>query len=407
MNNKLTDKFNNVLFNIIPIILFFSYFLSIIGIKLTILISINFLIILIYIIFISKIYFNKIVILFFLFMIWASILYFINDSIESIIKTNTFFCIVAAALMMLSIYYYSLLEGIKNFNYYIYLFIILSFIIAFLEINYSLILPSSGKYIDEEYARRFFKVPTSIFYNPNDFATVIGILFIYTYSYCLFLKRKIRYIILLFCLYIILFTGSRGVQLIVLLFPLLYSIMKGKSIFKIIILYILIIIILYIFIKLNQIPYVFKKYLDTFNALNSGQIDNSSLLRLEIIIYTLKNLNKLIIGYGPGGSSLFLNNFSIINPHNFFIEILIDYGFIGLFLSVTIFIMSFKKNLYILRNTDNIEIIASCKATIILMFFFILFSVVPSSLFLYWPFAWFPIYLTMINLGNYKKLLNN
>jgi O-antigen ligase len=150
-----------------------------------------------------------------------------------------------------------------------------------------------------------------------------------------------------------------------------------------------------------------QKYLVSTSKLSQGELDTSSLYRWQIILYTISNIKELLVGFGPGGTSMFLGQFDIPNPHNFFLEILIDYGFLGIILVLTIFGLSFKKNHDLLKKNITHNLKASCKATIILFYLFLFFTVVPSSLLNYWPYAWLPVYLTLINIGEYNRLKRN
>jgi O-antigen ligase len=94
----------------------------------------------------------------------------------------------------------------------------------------------------------------------------------------------------------------------------------------------------------------------------------------------------------------------VVNPHNFFLEILIDYGIIGLSLVVLIFYKCFKINISISRLGVPDYLNCSCKATNVLLCLHIIISVVSSSFLNYWPFCWFPVYLTMMHCGIYDKL---
>jgi hypothetical protein len=333
---------------------------------------------------------------------WATILLFKGTAPD---RFRIYTTLVISTFMAVGIYYYALYGNVSIFKYFIYMYIFVSFIIAFLEVNFALILPTSGKNVAEGYHITFKNIPTSTFYNPNDFATAIGMLFVYIYSYCKMRRYNIRYLILLCCLYIAFFTGSRGVQLAILLLPLAYSIINKKPIRKLLLSYLIMLSFILLIIKSNYLPdYNISKYSDTVDSLAQGGIDSSSMWRLVVIVYTFANLGKLVIGLGSGGSLLFLDPFPIKNPHNFFIEILIDYCFIGLILSISIFVFSLKMNYMLIKENISDNLKDSCKATIILLYSFILFSVVSSGLLNSWSFAWFPVYLTLINLGTYKRI---
>jgi hypothetical protein len=394
--------------SIMPIILLFGYTLSnILWIKLPFLILIGFVLLIGYIFFSLKYYSNNVITLFFLFFLWVTFLLFMGNAIH---KFDVYMNFIAAIFMIVGIYYYALYSNIFYLKYFICAFIFLSFIIALLEVKFNVILPGSVKNINSFYNTSFKNIPISTFYNPNDFATAIGMLFIYIYSYCKLLKDRLRYLVLICCFFIIYFAGSRGIQLSIMLFPFFYSLVNKRPIKMLIILYsLLIITFYYLFINKMFSLYNMSKYSSAIDVIMSRQLNTSFSIRLQIIVYTFNNIGKLLIGFGPGGSSIFLGQFSIPNPHNFFLEILIDYGIIGITLVLSIFGLSLKINYNILKKDISYALKASCKATIILFYLYIFFSIVPSSLLNYWPYAWLPIYLTLINMGAYKKvkMINN
>jgi O-antigen ligase len=266
-------------------------------------------------------------------------------------------------------------------------------------------LPASGKYNNIEYQRMFEGIPVTTFMNANDFSSAMGVYFIYLYSYCKLQMNKSRFIFLFLSLFIIILANSRGVLLSALLAPLVFSLYNKKSVFKTIFLYIILLIMGLVFMHLfNVSGFYLDKYLNVFSSIKNGNRDSSSLYRLNIIVYTLKNLDQLLIGLGPNGSSVFLREFYIINPHNFFLEILIDYGFLGLTLVVAIFYNCFRLNIVISKSEVPEYLRSSCKAVNILFCLYIIISVVPSSFLNYWPFCWFPVYMTMMHDGIFNKL---
>jgi hypothetical protein len=407
-NNLSFSRYNNIKLtglSIVPLVLFFGYFLSNIGLRLPILSALILLLLSGYIFASFKIKITRITLIFVLFFAWGTIL-LVKGNAEG--KLDKYMAFIMSFLMMISAYYYGLYTNTTLFKYYIYVFIFASFVIAFLEVNFDLIMPFSVKYKNTIYRSDFKNIPTSTFYNANDFASAIGIVFVYIYSYCSMMKYKTRFLLLFCCLYIIFFTGSRGVQIAILLMPLVYSRVNKTSFFKLSTVYVLGLLALMFLLKNTSIlNYTIGKYLYTANSLNAGHLDSSSLSRWQMIFYTFTHLKEVLIGFGPGGSEIFLGQFPIPNPHNFFMEILIDYGILGLLLSLMLFAVSLKTNYYILTKGISKHLCASCKATIILTYLFILFTVVSSSLFNYWPYAWFPVYLSLMHIGAYNKQKKN
>lgn len=203
----------------------------------------------------------------------------------------------------------------------------------------------------------------------------------------------------------ILLANSRGILLGVLLTPLVYSFYNKKAVVKTTALYLNLSIIVLLFINLfNVSGFYLNKYLTVFSNIKSGNTDSSALYRLNIIVYTLTNLDQLLIGFGPHGNTIFLKGFYIIDPHNFFLEILINYGFIDLALVILIFCSCFRLNIIISKSEVPRYLKSSCNAVNVLFCLYIIISVVSSSFLNYWPFCWFPVYLTMVHNGIYNKL---
>jgi O-antigen ligase len=310
-----------------------------------------------------------------------------------------------AFLFVLLSYFYGLKSHVFKVVYYIYIFILLYSILSILEIKYNLILPSSGKYNNGEYAKAFEGIPTTTFANPNDFSSAMGVYFIYVYSYCKSQKNKFRFIFLPLAFFNILLANSRGILVSILLLPLVYSVYNKKASLKTIFIYLFLTIIFFIFLRFFGISWHYlNKYLSIFSNIRSGSVDHSALYRINIIMYCIANIKSLLIGFGPNGSSVFLKEFPITNPHNFFLEILIDYGAIGLILILFIFYNCFKLNVFISRKNIPEYLRSSCKATNILFCLHIIFSAVSSNFLRYWSISWFPVYLTMMHYGIFNKL---
>ena len=398
------DKANISGLSIVLVVFLFGAFFSSFGIRLSLQIPLVLILLIGYVLISWKLYLNTIIVQYFVFFAWVTVLFFRGNADG---KVDAYIEYIIATVFMLGVYYYALYHGITYLKYYIYFFIFFSFVIAVLEINFGLVLRYSGKDLDLSYRKNFANMPMSTFYNQNDFATAIGMLFVYIYSYCKIMKLRIRYLILFCCLFIAYFAGSRGVQIAFVLLPIVYSIVNKapiRAVVKLLGFYVFGFMFLYYLFRNNLFSsYNMGKYLATVESIGHGTADASSIYRFSMIFYTLVNLSRLVIGFGPDGSTVFFAQFPIVNPHNFFIEILVDFGFLGLLLALSIFITALRKNYKFLREDISDNLKASCKATIILLYLFLLFSVVPSSLLSNWVFAWLPIYLTLINIGSYKR----
>jgi O-antigen ligase len=388
--------------SLIPFVLVFCFLISSFGINLVVQFFIVLLLFIGYIFVDFKIRYNPTIILFFLFFLWTFFMFLKGNATE---KIDHYISIPIAFLFVVMSYFYGLESTNFRIKYYIYFFILVYFVLSMLEINCNLILPGNGKYNNKVYQSDFEGIPITTFKNANDFSSAMGMYFIYIYSYCKIQKNKSRYIFLFLSFFIIVLTNSRGVMLSVLLTPLAYSFYNKKRIFRTGLFYLFSLMIFFVFMRsFNISSFYLNKYLTVFFNMKAGNMDSSSLYRLNIIFYAITNVKEILFGLGPNGSSIFLKGFSIVNPHNFFLEILIDYGIIGLVIVALIFYSCFKLNVIISKLDVPEYLKSSCGAVNVLFCLYIFISVVSSSFLNYWPFCWFPVYLTMMHYGIFNRL---
>lgn len=182
----------------------------------------------------------------------------------------------------------------------------------------------------------------AVFGNGNDFSTFLylGIISLFV---SLFYEKKHRflYIIMIFAsLFLILVIGARGPLYAVIIFlislPMCYFLIKhiNKNVLTVFIcVLILLVMIFFIRYSLEELVYQFS---------SSGNL-RSDLYRVDLIKDSLQLLfQSYLLGVGPGQSTNQLG----MNPHNFYIELLADYGifiFGGIVFLFFELLFSFKK----------------------------------------------------------------
>lgn len=302
-------------------------------------------------------------------------------------------------------------DGATKWSILIYSYLLIMLCICYAEIRFGLVLPMSAKASSVQLAAQFKGLPTGLFYNPNDFSTAIVLLFAYEYTYLTMLKNNRRFIVLLIALFLTVVSGSRGALLVFVFFPFFLAAIKSKNILRwtiagiiVFITIILIIPLLWPYLSgLFRAPQTARFYQKVGNLFSSGG-DSSIKIRINLIQYSLRHLNELILGQGPGGVHSFLANAGvegggIVDAHNFFLEILICYGIPGLIITFQIFMSALVKS-WKISITGVSPVSRACGAGAFISFLaFFIVCVVPSSLLKDWFFGWFPVSMSMLAYG--------
>lgn len=184
------------------------------------------------------------------------------------------------------------------------------------------------------YTRNFLNLyrPNSIFYNVNDHAVFmffsIVVLFLATERSKTSFWRVTG--MLLFCANIIL-VDSRGAELAVMMFLAIYFFKekKLKWYHKV-----LIVFIIAMFVLFNY------NLIFSMGLLNVGLGDSGRLFIIGMSLSSLKQ--SYFMGVGPGNIAAVneaLFSSPVVAPHNFFLEILCDYGIVG-FISIVVWFLN-------------------------------------------------------------------
>lgn len=167
---------------------------------------------------------------------------------------------------------------------------------------------------------------TGIFYNPNNLSTFLLLLYMFLFNN---FQSKITKVLLYIIQFFIFYTNDSNICLgLMNIFVLFILITKYKK------------IIARIFISLIFSLVAFIFFLSTRNELQNFQQvnENTYNVRIKLIEQGFKMAREQPMGYGP---SMFNKVFNgtidtsfVRDPHSLFIEVLTNYGIIGLFLFI-------------------------------------------------------------------------
>ncbi|WP_201523462.1 O-antigen ligase family protein [Aliarcobacter butzleri] len=188
-------------------------------------------------------------------------------------------------------------------------------------------------------------IPTAFFQNENLLGTYIVlwvIPFLYSYLYNNNPKNLSVWLMLILYLYVLLETSSRAnflALIIGFIYIFVFLLNKKKSFF----------IFLIIF------PFLFFAFLQLNSLLDESEYENitSVSIRLDLSIFAIKIFfDSFLLGAGAGSIELLVKNnnfdFGITNIHNYWLEILANFGIIGLLLYFVFYFV-------ILMNIFNIK----------------------------------------------------
>lgn len=226
-------------------------------------------------------------------------------------------------------------------------------------------LPSSGlNYVDIGYEFARF-APTTTFYNQNDYATLIGITFPLLLSVTIHSRRlsvKLLIILTLFItLYVLIYTTSRA-NILAIIVSILFLILLQKNIkTKILILFL---ISISVFASIFMIPSKFKDGIqnvaEDITELSTGTQDYGIEVRYNLILNGLVFVkNSGGFGVGAGNAEYYMENrnvypvANITNIHNWFFEVLVNYGILILLLYTLVLLSLFRQLLIIYKKTLN------------------------------------------------------
>ncbi|MDF2686901.1 MAG: hypothetical protein K0S55_2084, partial [Clostridia bacterium] len=228
-------------------------------------------------------------------------------------------------------------------------------------------------------------IATGAYFNPNDFAFFLVISIPLTFQ--MLMERKIQQqifglLMLMNSIYFIYLSGARLIYIVLLFISLLFIVylllIKRASL-----VFALFLTLFIGFIFYNELFTDFYQQIITMNT-----NDKSTDIRGEVTQNALSIIKGNILGVGPGNiesyiqqSSVLLgfNTYGITNTHNWWIEILANYGIVIFILFLLFFIVTMKKIFSLL--VENYEYHRYALPIFISLLSFIPACVDPSSIF--------------------------
>jgi teichuronic acid biosynthesis protein TuaE len=302
---------------------------------------------------------------------------------------ETIFLFMAFSIIFFAVYF---LSDIKHLVIFYYLWISIVVFLSFIGV-WEII---SGNHLGiSVYAQTNIRAPTTVFHNPNDYATYLALSLPFILTFIRyrgrFLQRLLGILMLMVGLYLLMVTLSRANYLAVLMGAAFwFLILPRKSKIKVVIAIGLTFALLFAAFpgKFQDVSKTFLTQMGSLFGYESSLTEQSSLIvRLNLFKNSLVFLKKSFgFGVGAGNSMYYLKNFQvydtrgIVNIHNWWLEVLTHYGLI-IFLGYVAFYLSLLLNLYKaygkLTNTSEKMI---CEALLIGLVSFFFASMSSSSL---------------------------
>ncbi len=315
---------------------------------------------------------------------------------------NIIFLSTNISLIIIIVYYFKSLNDMKQL--YVLWLIMLLFVMVPLglwnmltgqqlsEFNPQILSPTQLQYYDY-YEKLYRYTPRAVFHNQNDYATYLALSIPFVIAFIRYsslrIKKLLGLCLLLLCLFLLIFTLSRANYLAVIIsfsFWFLFLVKPlGKKIKIGFFLFVLSLILLNIFS--NRLELAFE----TVNANLTSLLDITALGSNTIRINLIKNslvfvFNSFGFGIGAGNSIYYMQNHAvydtngIVNVHNWWFEILVEYG-VFIFTGYVIFYVSLFINLYnSYRKLENNEEKKICETLLISLITFFFSSISSSSI---------------------------
>lgn len=310
---------------------------------------------------------------------------------------NIIFLFMGFSVIFFSTYYFRTKKDLQIlYNLWLAVFGIL-ILIGFWEHLTGYHLPVSG-YYNEMRTYIMFR-PTGVFHNPNDYATFLALSIPFSIGVTRYGRKKyIRFYGLCSALgafYLIVITGSRA-NIIAVLFELTFIILFLLNLrrkIKLVTAVGICIVLLFVFLP-GPVQGFFSQIGGELNSI-IGQTESrtdSIGVRINLVRNGLLFLYSTVgFGVGAGNSEYYMANFAqyntagILNPHNWWLEILINYG-IFIFIGYVIFYIEIIRNLWKIYRKKQIKGEKMiCEALLVSLVGFFFASVSSSSIMAFKP----------------------
>jgi len=327
---------------------------------------------------------------------------------------DVIFLVMAISVIFFVFYYFSNSKDLKRL-YYLWLVVLGGLLlVGFWEHLTGQHLSVSGLY--GETRARFMFMPTSVFRNPNDFATYLALSIPFVLALIRYRRgivvRSVGLVVLLASFYLLLEAFSRANYFAVILeFAFLFTFLfKLKARFKAILLGGLLILVLVIALPgpTQRIIGTIDEQIESITSpwsLTYGSIG----VRINLLKNSLVFLGRTAgFGVGAGNAEYWMGNFpvyntrGITNPHNWWDEILLDYG-VFIFAGYVLFYLRLVAKLYKIhqRLSAGTEKMI-CEALLVALVGFFLASISSSSIMALRP-QWF-LFAFALAFLNYQRI---
>lgn|GEM_PF-5196137 len=286
----------------------------------------------------------------------------------------------------------------KDINVFYNLWLLTSIVVGlmcFFEIYFGHRFPGS-RYFDAE---RVSLAPTASFHNENNLAVYLAVtsLFFYAKLHDVnFLLKIIINLVLLYFLFIVVITESRGSLLIFAFGFCIYLFFSGKISWTIVLLKFALMLVIFI----GLLFFIPDKL---FLAIDEGVsvIENDARVILLKNAFTAMSENNFF-GVGAGGIESYnarLGNVEVENTHNWFGEVVANTGIIGGFIWISAFTFVFFASLHVFKYGD-----VYFKACFFVFLLFPFWQSIVSSMIqfsMFWIFL--SVFLKQIDLEFYRQ----
>ncbi len=306
------------------------------------------------------------------------------------------FLLMGFSVIFFIVYYFSNIKDLKR-SYYLWVLILVALIPIGMWENLTGNHLSVSGLIGAPLVNKY--MPSTVFGNPNDFATYIALSIPFIVSLIHYTKRIFVRLfgILVFSIsfYLLIKTLSRANYIVIILEFIFFLVflLSTRVRFKVILTICLVLLVLFI-VNLNTILVqnllrnnIIFQQIQSILSLWSLEYD-STRIRINLIKNSLVFLqNSLGFGVGAGNAEYYMANYAIYNtwgltnPHNWWVEILVNYGVV-VFIGYILYYFSLFRNLYKIyfRLKDRLEKMI-CEALILGLFGFLFASISSSSIF--------------------------
>lgn len=348
-------------------------------------------------------------------------LLFLNWSID---QTNgiryIFYLFIYLSLLICFINYIKNIQQIKIiFNIWI-LFLIVTIVIAIWEINTGQHLSTSGYMKSPELT---IKIPTTFYTNSNDYATFLAISLPFLLFYIWSSKKiylKLFFLLISFTIaFLILYIGSRANIISISIAFILYFVISNKQFkIKVSVIFIFLFFILFIFFQeiIDNILFMLNNNLMSIIDSSERTMNDSNIVRMNLIYNSIDFLSQTYgFGVGAGNAEAWMEKYGsydtmgITNPHNWWIEILVNYGLFIFVFYVVIYIRLIYQLFVVFLSSKDVNQKEIAKVLLVSLLTFIFASISSSSVMAFMP-QWILLimsitFINVVKLNKAKKCI--